>query len=519
MLLGVLWAGCVGPQPEEAEPEEAAVAQADTASDLGKALKEGSDWIGAYFSYAGAISLVLSLFGDTPEDKLHGDLVRLYDALNDVAALVRASSGEILSSDMANDVSDVGSESKAARRDLATYGTVPPVNAALYLDTSYLKIQHLLNNDHYWRRLFVESVTFGEWRTVTGFRPPVSDRAVWDYRWALPALIDAIPMRINTLLAADPTHLAAGTYNPELEGYRNKLIDALQRIEGNIACGFQIAVDVEGPFSIIPPTVTYRVHAICGDPFTGQEVTAVASMDDERPGEIPFYSYGGGSYTVFDTDDRWAYPSFATVGGLRARFWNQLADSAYLQNWMNQALTDARSQLRTRLGLFEVRRAIDNLYTVIHRDPGPVSGGRVRSDFPNICLSHMLSLSGGYNWVQTAGCDSPLTHTFGQTWTYDPTAARFRSSDAGQCLAILGEPNRPMQLTVVTTCNADDEAQRWSYDAETHRIRNAQTYVLDIYNGTTTPGATVWTYWDTGSVAQQWGFPSPWIIGGRGPGL
>src|SRR5258706_14041135 len=92
LLLAVLWAGCGGPQAEEAgAPDESAVAQADTASDLGKALKNGSDWIGAYFNYAGAISLVLSLFGDSPEDRLHDDLMRLYAGLNDVAELVRAS--------------------------------------------------------------------------------------------------------------------------------------------------------------------------------------------------------------------------------------------------------------------------------------------------------------------------------------------------------------------------------------------------------------------------------------------
>jgi hypothetical protein len=43
-------------------------------------------------------------------------------------------------------------------------------------------------------------------------------------------------------------------------------------------------------------------------------------------------------------------------------------------------------------------------------------------------------------------------------------------------------------------------------------IRNAEGLVVDIYNGTTTAGATVWAWGENRSYAQLWGYPAPVVI-------
>jgi hypothetical protein len=517
-ILGV-WAltGCMSAAPDDAI---AAVTQASTPSNFETVLKEGSEWAGMFTNYAGVVSLLASLLSDSPEQQLHDDLTTLYNALIDTQELISALGGEILSAEMGNNVSDVGAEALAARRDLTTYGVVPPANAALYLNDSLLAIHRLSTNEGYWKRLFVDAATAGEWRSITSFRPPVAGSLVWDYRWALPALMAAVPMRLDTLAAADPVQFASGTYAGEIEGYRDRVMTTMQTIESNIACGYQVEGYVfKAPFDHVG-SAGYTVHVICGDPFTGQEVTATRYRADTAPAQIPFVDNPivRADFSIFDPDSKLVLPALLSVGDLRNRFWNQVADDAFLQNWLSDTLREAQAELRRNLGLFQMRRMVDSLYAVAHHTPSPISGGRLRSGLPGLCLANTLSLSGGINWATTATCDPPLAHTYGQTWTYQPMLAQLRSTDAGQCLAIVGQADLVTSILAVAPCDPSDERQAWSYDPETRRIRNAQTYVVDVSDGRTTPGGSVWTYWDTGNIAQQWGFPSPYTTHGGPPG-
>jgi hypothetical protein len=516
-LLAVL-SGCVVDIPGE---EVSSVEQLD-ASDSKTALEQAAAWASAFSPYATAAKTVIDFArslggGESPEDRILRLVIQNNALLLDIKDMIVAAGGTAPETQVGADLSKAMSASNQARTKLQTYGYVPADYAALYDNDSYNAARDLMTNAALWQRIYTERITHGEWLTITTARPEIRDNKVWDYRWALPALMSAIAMRINVIVALDSDRLKGDTYDTELDDYRNKLIEVSSTLENSIACGYAIAIDL-GWGS--PQTPAYHVHAICGDPFTGQEQVTVVEVADMHPYDYYWTDFWGGRFDVFASNNTYVSLSGVRLLDLRNRLWPQLASENLPASYaLSEALAANRAKLRTRLGLFEMRRMIDALATIKMHDPGPLSFERLRAAYTNICLSHRLAFGPDIDYAVTATCDTPSMNTYGQTWWWDATNGFLQNQSTGSCLAILGDrPYYAMQSATIAFCDYAQEGQRWSYDPLTHRMRNMAGMVLDITNGNTAPGADTWTYWDTGNAAQQWGFLSPYTTTTTGTG-
>jgi hypothetical protein len=479
-----------------------------------KVYKFAANIVEAFTGASGTLNTLINLgtmlgileSGPTLESIMQAEFEKLNAKVDALAAAVAGSDFLGSRRDLVFYLGQLRSHAETAHAWVKTNHTpfVPPAD----VDTTLRGYMYTMEDDSFFRRPAIDVVTDGdgEWKKVTSRRIASDGTTVWDPRVGLPAFLTALSYRLIFLAAIDPSFASKPVYQAELLEFRERLKTILATIDSNVACGTGLdrrSVTCFG--NPLASSSTYRFDAECADLSTG--ITAKVSAVDPSP------AYDS-SCQVNDTgvnspllDMRfWGQPSQRDV------FNRDYATRAPYADVVNNGIDDANAQLRIKLGLFEVRRTIDSLYAMVKNDNGPVVGGVIVSRFTNRCLAGEGGRSAPGSMVDIEACDSTKPS---QRWSYDRLSGLVRNVGGGAsptCLDVYNGSTRRSTPVWLYWCTGSI-AQQWSYDAESHLLRNALGRTLDIINGNPAPGTRVWTYDENWSAAQLWGYTPPWYIG------
>jgi len=516
----------------------------------------GGEILGAFTGVLGALDTVKSLasllgMGDSPtvETQIFQQLQIMNQKLDALLDEVGGVSFQIAYSQISPPLNSLRAEAEDARATVrATSAPYVPTIPGL-VTLSKAQVYTVLDDSVYWRT-YATRLTDGEWKAAIG-EPAVEvrDFRTWDYRVGLPAALAAIAYRLVILGSIDPGFATNPVYAAELTLYRDTLQGILSKIEGGILCNYGVSAKVKARSSTTSfcsytggfgPSVgacnfdvTYTLNAFCADPFTGAytklSATAPLSSDPTWDESTPCVSFGYGPPTAscFDRDmgvnqhdvlaSSWNYSAFGAYSvDLYNRFWAVAPTHPAFADLIANGLDDARAQLKLQLGLFGVRRAIDSLSMLVTHDKGPLYGGRNVSGYYNRCLSAAGDVASVGAGAVIAECDR-ASAARAEVFTYDTITGQIHNTASGTCLDVQNGSSRLMTPVWFWGCwpsvtDPRSNAQRWSYDPVSHRLRNALGRTLDVRWGDSTPGTPVWTYDENPTAAQQWGYKPYWWI-------
>lgn len=388
----------------------------------------------------------------------------------------------------------------------------PETAVDTYVHETGLALNRLTQED-FFTRIYSDRVTDGDWKRVISTRVlPDRNGLVFDYRYALPALMNGLALRLKMLSIVTPGWPATGTQRDQMKAVRGVLVDKLTTIEGALQTTYatRVTATPTAPYVLGGGTCSWKVHhdvdGYSADPFTGTYVAVKGAFGVDDP--TRYYGSRCGSANCacptfsFDVDQD------ASLGGqdLRRAFTKYIAPT--VSGKLQTAMDDAHQQLRIKLGLFEVRRAIDSLYALVNGDTGPIYATKLTSAYPGRCLS---SAGGANAFASLATIDVCAGGAYArpEAWAFDRVTGQIRNVFSGLCLDVQNGSSRIQAPVWLWNCWPTDDAriiaQRWSYDPETHHLRNALGRTLDVTNRNSSPGTGLWLNDENGSAAQRWG--------------
>ena len=506
----------------------------DVSPEAQKLFETGGKIAGAFTGVLGAIDTLKSLAslvggGDSPT--LESQMAMQFAAVNQkLDALLNEIGGvsfQISYAQIAPPLARLRAEAEDARAAVIATGRpyVPSVPGLVTLSKADV---YTVMDDSVFMRTYATRLTDGEWKAAIG-EPAVEvvDFRTWDWRVGLPALIEAISYRLIILAAVDPAFRTNAAYAPELTLYRDTLAQILSKIEGGIVCGFGVTAKTtpRSSYALCDPAmgpargsngmceydVTYQLDAYCADRFTGAytKLSASSPLSADAVYDTTSCSsmgYGGPSGTCFPRDigvnqhdtlsSIWNFTHLGVYSvDLLERFWSLAPTHPAFSDLIAFGLDDARAQLKIKLGLFGVRRAIDSLSMMVTHDQGPLAGGQLRSGYTNRCLSAAGDDASMGSAAVIAECDRASARD-AETFSYDSVTGQLKSARWGTCLDVQNGSSRIQTPVWFWGCwpsvtDPRSNAQRWSYDPVSHRMRNALGRTLDITWGNTTPGNSV----------------------------
>jgi hypothetical protein len=349
-------------------------------------------------------------------------------------------------------------------------------------------------------RVYVDSLTDGGlvdygnplslykfgWKNVISYTkadllPDLSGGNVYDWRVALPALLQLDALRLALFAAEDPQfqHNRSSRFAPSIQKMHDDLLNHLQILESGLRC------------NAIPDPASSGWRIACADIFTGLNETLVLQCG---PGGLG---------------------SCANTPELRAAELKAYHDVRGMTPW------------------FQTRAMVDTLYLLGNGLSDLTYGSQhiVPTGAPTLCLNVL-----GSGGTDLSNCSNPSGF---DSWVYDRTQWTLAST-IGSCLnGLTPDPGHSPDLTPCKTAVVLEgldmipttrpiAAQMWSYDAEHQYLNNGLGNALEIPGAQFTSSGTLVGVTDgtvvtteisadlggpqgaLGPDLQQWG-ASPWF--------
>jgi hypothetical protein len=336
------------------------------------------------------------------------------------------------------------------------------------------------------QRFFQESVTDGPWKKIIPDRPPVSNGFVYDWRLGIPALMQLISLRLQVIAAEDANFTTDQAFHDELMHYRNTLQTHMQNMRNEVRCNTKVRYYSSLPLGSVIDHVDFEIG--CADINTGLSQTQ--SVVIGTPGQpLP---------PPFDQGESCChFVNLMQVCDQQC----QANDQAQYQSYYNANIQPIQDSLYRQvlyaMPLFDMQALSDALYGLANGIidwSGPehfsVGAGECLAD-PNGSTTNGTQL-----WLQPCARGDST-----QMWLYDRHAQTLVQSSSNKCLDVRGVNMTPGTPAQIWDCVGND-AQRWTYDYESHVLTNALGNVLDGFNLQTGTGVITWPR--NAGVWQQW---------------
>jgi hypothetical protein len=115
-------------------------------------------------------------------------------------------------------------------------------------------------------RTAANEIISGDWENYIDDRAPIINGAVYDWRLAIPELMQYLAIRLQIIAAIDPAFREHGTFKNELLSYRDFLVEHAERMRGGVICKQTPAVTDRETGRV------ETVHLHCANIYTGGSV-------------------------------------------------------------------------------------------------------------------------------------------------------------------------------------------------------------------------------------------------------
>lgn len=330
-----------------------------------------------------------------------------------------------------------------------------------------------------------------KWKGVISKRPQVTNGLVFDWRLGAPLTLHAITARLLVMGHLNPNFMFDHSYDTEIRTILNDLTGYYNTMSNGVTCATKEYVYgsiISGGWR----ATSDACALVCADINTG-----IASIASFRPP---------------DAND----PS--TIGTACSSVQSSLSGD-YFSTW-NAAV----QQVRGQMPFFEMRAMMDTLYGILHpsADLTAVAQRIPSVAGPGLCIDTDQGLSdNGTNLVlQPCTQGSPS-----QYWKYDRVTGQIVNPLLGKCIderwaVSFGTPIGIWDCDVPHASRnggpadqIDNLAQKWTYDWESRKLRNAFGTVMEATS--TVAGSLVETdvYGEAGfaTISRAWDVGPQWI--------
>jgi hypothetical protein len=238
-------------------------------------------------------------------------------------------------------------------------------------------------------RVFDESATDGEWKSIIADRPDSSGGLVYDWRLGVPALMELIGLRLSIIASIDPTFRDDNVFAHELMPYRAALLNHLATMQEGVRCASMYWVihdrnTVQG--------AEYKVA--CADIYTGSSALVVIPAPMPPP-PCPIDARSG------RTDPQCVAQQ-------------QAAQQAFYDANVPQALARLKQEVLNTMPLADIQNLANTLYTYSYalRDnalvwqnsnSGDISVWQINSG--GLGPNGKVGTTGDWNWKIVGGGD------------------------------------------------------------------------------------------------------------------
>jgi hypothetical protein len=478
----VAMSACVAEEQPISETAQAASSSPQIPGAIGDVISFAKDGIAIFNGISAPLTIiekVLQYLGLLPSaPSVAAEFAALSAQLNQVAGNL---SWEIAEVDRENLIANAVGSAIGAGEWLQQTGNAP-LPASSDTAQGSLNAVTALEQPIQFQRYYTDAV-FTPWGSVIPDRPTQTNGFVYDWRLGLPAMMEAIAMRLQVMAAENPSFKTASTMQSELMLHRAAILGQVPTMTAGVRCNVKTSW-VSGTVFAATLGSTVRCADINSGAYAGQDFTW-PTVDMSSCLKLVF---NGNVWTT--VIDQTCVASFANA--MQTQKWATISG----------AMDMLRRNVLLQMPLFGMQATADMLYMFANPQQPELTAKYARIPIAantGLCLDVVGANPTSGTPVQLWTCNASAA----QHWVYDRTAQTVTNPVLGKCLDVRGGDPTPGAAVQIWDCNGT-LAQKWSYDPTTGALVNALGNVLDVENGTIASGTPVWTWPRNGTAAQKW---------------